>query len=159
MALLCSAGFYDIHFLHGGYEFGKDFIAKVGKGGTVYQYAFQSKAGDINLAGWGRGLWQIDLLRQGQLAHPSFDLALPRKAALVTTGRLVGGALPVSQDYCQQLIQAGEVPLEIWDREKLIELMKAAVSTGLAERTEGPLLGTIAFVDDRTITDLRLVPS
>jgi hypothetical protein len=28
LALLGARGFHDVHFLHGGFEFGKDFVAK-----------------------------------------------------------------------------------------------------------------------------------
>ncbi len=52
MALLVSRNFYDIHKIHGTFEFGKDFIAKREADGVIHQYALQSKAGDINLATW-----------------------------------------------------------------------------------------------------------
>src|SRR5437773_9424897 len=49
-SLLSAMGFYDIHFTHGGSEIGKDFIAKKQENGIEYQYALQSKKGDINQA-------------------------------------------------------------------------------------------------------------
>ncbi len=53
-ALLRLHGFTDIHFLHGPFEFGKDFIAKRLEDGVEYQYAFQTKAGDIGISERGR---------------------------------------------------------------------------------------------------------
>lgn len=157
MALLRARGYYDIHFLHGQFEFGKDFIAKrVGDDGTLRQYVFQSKAGDLNLGQWTRGLGQIEMLRRNQIAHPSFDATLPRKAVFTLTGRLVGGAAPEAQDYCRQCIERGETLLEIWDRERLIEFVRATINVGLAERTEGPLLGIVAAADAMTATDQQI---
>ena len=86
-APLLAAGFTDVHFLHGVFEFGKDFIAKgpkppdgdTGTGNPAlwvpHQFALQSKAGDLGEA------------RLDGLAHPSFDLGLPHAGVLVTTGR------------------------------------------------------------------------
>jgi hypothetical protein len=53
LELLRAAGFYDLHFTHGQYEFGKDVIAKL-RGAPPVQYAFQSKAGDIGGSDWDR---------------------------------------------------------------------------------------------------------
>jgi hypothetical protein len=52
IALLRALGYWDIHFLHGSFEFGKDFIAKAEVEGVATQFAFQTKAGDINLKAW-----------------------------------------------------------------------------------------------------------
>ena len=90
-SLLQGMGFYDIHFTHGAVEFGKDFIAKKLDEGVEYQYAIQSKKGDIN-----QGLWRNEVRGQleeailSDLSHPQFNTAAPRKAILVTTGRLSG---------------------------------------------------------------------
>ena len=86
----CVLGYFDIHFLHGAFEFGKDFIAKARVEGSETQFAFQTKAGDINRPTWDAARGQIDMLRTDAIAHPSFDTTLPRKAVFVTTGRLVG---------------------------------------------------------------------
>ena len=40
IALLRSLGYFDIHFLHGSFEFGKDFIAKARIEGSETQFAF-----------------------------------------------------------------------------------------------------------------------
>src|SRR5258708_19334003 len=92
MALLRALGFWDIHLLHGAFEFGKDFIAKGEHEGSVAQFAFQTKAGDINLSDWNQCRGQIDLLRTNSLARPAFDVKLPLQAVFVTSGLLVGGA-------------------------------------------------------------------
>src|SRR4051794_22285353 len=76
--LLRSLRFYDIHFTHGGYEFGKDFIAKRNEPQPT-QYGFQSKAGDIGGAAWAEMFSQLDELANAGPAHPSFDRSLPRK--------------------------------------------------------------------------------
>ena len=90
IALLRLHGFTDIHFLHGPFEFGKDFIAKRVEEGVQYQYAFQTKAGNIGISEWNQCRGQIDLLRTDALAHPNFDGNLPRRARFVITGRLWG---------------------------------------------------------------------
>lgn len=82
IALLRKLGFTDVHYLHGQYEFGKDFIGQKTEGAQVLQFAFQSKAGDLNLGDWGKGTPQLDLLRTDTLAHPGFDAALPRRGVL-----------------------------------------------------------------------------
>jgi hypothetical protein len=89
IVLLRFLGFDDIHFTHGPFEFGKDFIAKKMEADAKKQYVFQTKAGDIGLASWNECRGQIDLLRTSVLAHPNFDGAMPREARLVCTGRLV----------------------------------------------------------------------
>src|ERR1700728_3733720 len=84
MALLASQEFYDIHKLHGSFEFGKDFIAKRSDAGVARQYAIQSKKGDINQGLWRQVRSQIDEARYNTIAHPSYDSTLPRIAILVT---------------------------------------------------------------------------
>jgi hypothetical protein len=121
IALLRLLGFIDIHFLHGPFEFGKDFIAKRSEDGVQYQYAFQSKAGDIGISEWHQCRGQIDLLRTNALAHPNFDKALNRRAIFVTTGRLIGGAALAAQEYGQHLQSLGELQFLTWDRDTLVE--------------------------------------
>jgi len=117
MALLRLHGFTDIHFLHGAFEFGKDFIAKRKEDGIEYQYAFQTKAGDLGLSEWKECRGQIDMLRVNSLAHPNFDKAIPRKARFVTTGRLVGGAPLDAQEYREHLARLNESEFVAWDRD------------------------------------------
>jgi hypothetical protein len=155
MALLRARDFYDIHFTHGNYEFGKDFIAKFRENGVERQYVFQSKAGNFNLGGWAGAAPQIELLRHSEVAHPNFDSRLPRQAVFVMTGRLTGGALTAAQDFCRQCA-GSDVPLITWDRETLIEYMVAAIGSGLAERIEAPLLATVASAANRTATEMEI---
>lgn len=155
MALLRSRGFYDIHFTHGNYEFGKDFIAKLREQDVERQYVFQSKAGGFNLEKWATAAPQIELLRHSELAHPNFDPALPRQAVFVMTGRLTGGAITAAQDFCRQC-ERTDVPLTTWDRERLIEYMVPAVSSGMADRVEAPLLATVAAATNREISDAQI---
>ena len=147
IALLLKLGFRDVHYLHGQYEFGKDFIARAIEDGQQVQYVFQSKAGDLNLGDWSKGTPQLDLLRTNTLAHPGFDAALQRRAVLVLTGRLTGGAGLAAQNYCDQTRDAG-IGLEIWDRESLVERIVRALDVGVAGRTEGPLFTLIGAIDD-----------
>jgi hypothetical protein len=121
MALLRLRGFTDIHFLHGPFEFGKDFIAKRVEEGQECQYTFQTKAGNINLSDWSGCRVQIDMLRTNSAAHPNFDKGLSRRARLVTTGRLVGGAPISGQEYREHLKTLGEADFEVWDRDSLVD--------------------------------------
>jgi|SRR5882724_3638642 len=123
IALLRLHGFTDIHFLHGPFEFGKDFIAKRVEEGVQYQYAFQTKAGNIGISEWNQCRGQIDLLRTDALAHPNFDGNLPRRARFVITGRLVGGANLAAQQYAQHLEALGETKFLTWDRDNIVEML------------------------------------
>jgi hypothetical protein len=156
LALLRGAGFYDIHYLHGSYEFGKDIIARAERGGTREQFVIQSKAGDLNLSGWTSVTGQLDLLRNDRHAHPNFDYTLPRKAVLVLTGRLTGAAAPAAQDYAARAVEKDETPLEIWDRERLTEMLIGSPDALLAGVADGPLLGLLAAIDDASVTEDRV---
>jgi hypothetical protein len=128
LTLLAARGFTDIHFIHGGFEFGKDVIAKglkppdgdTGAGDPVllitHQYAIPSKAGDLNLAAWWEIRAQIDEARLYGLAHPSFTPALQRAAVLLTTGRLTGGAAVQAEDYRATERREGRPDFDVWDR-------------------------------------------
>jgi hypothetical protein len=155
IALLLKLGFRDVHYLHGQYEFGKDFIARATDGGQQVQYVFQSKAGDLSLGDWSKGTPQLDLLRTNTLAHPGFDAALQRKAVLVLTGRLTGGAGLAAQNYCDRARDAG-IALDIWDRESLVERIVRALDVGVAGRAEGPLFALIGAIDDGSITEVQI---
>src|SRR5271155_5769467 len=123
LALLRLHDFTDIHFLHGAFEFGKDFIAKRVEGGVQFQYAFQTKAGDIGLSEWNQCRGQIDMLRTDALAHPNFDKSMRRRARFVTTGRLVGGAPLAAQQYSAHLRDLGEAEFLAWDRDTITEML------------------------------------
>ena len=156
IALLRSHGFRDIHLVHGSYEFGKDVIAQREHDGAPTQHAFQSKAGNLTLADWTAIRGQIDLLRTNELSHPAFNKDLPRIGVLVLTGRLTGAAPLEVQDYQRQAAERGETPLEVWDRERLIELFSASPDAGLAGLSEGPLLELVARIESAEITEIEL---
>lgn len=155
IALLRKLGFTDIHYLHGQYEFGKDFIAQNTESGQQFQFVFQSKAGDLTLGDWGKGASQLDLLRTNTLAHPGFNAALPRRAVLVLTGRLIGGATLAAQNYCDQA-SGSDVGLEIWDRESLVQRIIGALDIGVAGRTDGPLFALIGAIDDGSVIEIAI---
>src|SRR5712664_3622786 len=123
IVLLRLHEFTDIHFLHGSFEFGKDFIAKRVEEGIKYQYAFQTKAGDVGISEWNQCRGQIDMLRTDALAHPNFDKNLIRRARFVITGRLVGGAGLAAQQYSEHLQALGEMQFLTWDRDTIVEML------------------------------------
>lgn len=137
LCILWKNGFHDIHFTHGGFEFGKDFIAKKEEGGKTVQYVFQSKGGNIGLADWGQIRWQIEEARINPLSHPSFDKDLEREVVLITTGRLVGGATVSAQEYNERCKSEGKIGFKVWDIDTLIEMMlNGGISPlGLIEET------------------------
>lgn len=122
IALLAARGFYDIHFIHGAFEFGKDIVAKRAdpKTGKVHQYAIQSKAGDIGLPEWRAVRPQLEESEYNALGHPSFDATLPRVAVLLTTGRLKGAAPTDTQQFAKTAKKRGLARIDFWDREDLI---------------------------------------
>ncbi len=153
MALLRASGFSDVHFLHGAFEFGKDVIAKKEVDGAVNQFGFQSKAGDLGLSEWRSVRQQLEELRTNDLAHPGFDKTLPRKAVLVLTGRLIGGAALEAQQYHEYVGNRGETPVEIWDRESLIEGFRSTPELGLAPNSiSRGFLTLVGSIDSGTAT-------
>jgi hypothetical protein len=125
IALLRLHGFTDIHFLHGPFEFGKDFIGKRNEDAVPWQYVFQTKAGNIRISEWNQCRGQIDLLRTDTLSHPNFDIDIPRRSIFVTTGRLVGGAALAAQQYRLHLESLGEAQFLTWDRDTIVEMLAA----------------------------------
>jgi hypothetical protein len=157
MALLVSRRFYDIHKLHGVFEFGKDFIAKREDEGVVCQYAIQSKAGDINLRSWRTEVRpQIDEARYNNIAHPSYDPSLPRKAILVTTGRLVGGAAADAQQYKDYLDSRNEITFDVWDQDMLRSWLIRDPECGMAGGMEAEMLAVMAAAEKGPISHHQL---
>jgi hypothetical protein len=156
MAVLLSQGFYDIHKLHGTFEFGKDFVAKRLDTGVTYQYSIQSKAGDINIGAWREVRPQIDEARYNRIAHPSYDQSLPRKAILVTTGRLVGSAAGDAQQYKEFLDSRDEISFDVWDQDELRNWLIRDPVCGLANGAEGELLAVVAAVEEGSLEHQRL---
>ena len=156
MALIRALRFRNVHYLHGPFEFGKDFIAQKDIDGVTTQFAFQTKAGDIGSPEWRTSRGQIDMLRTNSLAHPAFNRALPRRAVFVTTGRLVGAAALDAQEYVAHLSQLPEIGFETWDREKLVELITDTPEVGLTSKCTGALLELIGQIDEGKIDERRL---
>lgn len=152
MALLGSQGFYDIHKLHGSFEFGKDFIAKRSDAGVVRQYAIQSKKGDINQGLWRQIRPQVDEARYNTIAHPSYDSTLPRIAVLVTTGRLVGSAAADAQQYRAALESRNELGFEVWDQDLLRDWLIRDPSCGLANGMAAEMLAVVAAAEHGPIS-------
>jgi hypothetical protein len=122
LALLRSHGFYDVHFTHGQYEFGKDFIAKRVEGDRVVQYAFQSKAGDIGGGEWEAIFAQLFEAAGGSLVHPNFDASAFRRCVLVTTGRLKGKAFHSANNFKSTV--ASQAEFVVWDADYLLDLAR-----------------------------------
>jgi len=156
LALLRAIGFVDIHFLHGSFEFGKDFIAKGSLDGVLCQFAFQTKAGDLGLADWNACRGQIDLLRTNSLAHPAFDPELPREAVFVTTGRLVGGAPLAAQDYSQYLSSTKDTKFVLWDKETLVSMISSRPEIALVGASDGALLELLGQIDGNRIVSSKI---
>jgi hypothetical protein len=125
IALLAGRGFFDVHFSHGLYEFGKDFVAKFVEDGITYQYAIQSKVGDANLGDWRDIRKQMLETVTSGIGGPSFNNALPRRSLLVLTGRLKGGAVADFNEFATFVasLRDDRALLPPWDREALIEMM------------------------------------
>jgi hypothetical protein len=163
-ALLQAMGFYDIHFTHGGVEFGKDFIGKKVDDGTEYQYAIQSKKGNIN-----QGLWRDEIKGQLEeaieidLSHPQFNTSSPRKVILVTTGRLSGNARLATQEFKKKFEKDKNVQeLIFWEQEQLIQFSEEYGLSGIYQNTAKGLSGlgqfylTYSKAIDGTLSDREI---
>ncbi len=124
ISLLHSQGFFDIHVTHGSFEFGKDLIAKYrDESGNCYQYAIQTKAGDIAGSEWDSYLGQIHQLCGEYLTHANFDGSLPREFRLVTTGSLKGKAIPASGALKEQIKKLYSGNFEVLEGRNIVELI------------------------------------
>ncbi|BBZ51991.1 hypothetical protein H7H82_11825 [Mycobacterium heidelbergense] len=174
LAMLSSQGFTDIHFTHGGFEFGKDVIAKKeaahagilsrlrillrwGKSSRIRQYAIQSKAGDIGLAEWRAVRPQLEECEYNTLSHPSFDESLPRVAVLVTTGHLKGAAAPDAQQFKKSCKSRGLASFEIWDEQNLLNWLCNDPTLGLtAANVQDELLALVSSINGGSVTEPEL---
>jgi hypothetical protein len=148
LAILRAQGFECLHFVHGPREFGKDAIGRR----DSEQWGWQSKAGDITQSAWRELTGQLDELRLANLGHGAFDISLPRRAVLVTTGRLTGNAPDLLRDYNQRASEKGEIELELWDRETLIGVLAGNPDAVLRGSTDGQLLAALGSADEGTAT-------
>lgn len=159
LALLAAQGFQDIHFIHGGFEFGKDVIAKRADPitGELRQYAIQSKAGDIGQATWRTIRPQIEEAEYNTRAHPGFDAALPRVAVLLTTGRLKGAAPVDAQEYKETVEARKLASFEIWDHETLIRWITKDPTVALLSLSEQVALhGILADIQEEAVDEPAL---
>lgn len=138
MVLIHEMDFYDIHWTHGKWEYGKDFIAKLDIDGETVQYIFQSKAGDINLSKWRNDIApQLQEAITNTLSHPNFDSELARQIVFVTTGDLQGGAINAAQnwndDFVPNTLKARKV--EFWCKPQLIKSIENYGLSGIHSTT------------------------
>lgn len=139
MALLSEMDFYDIHYVHGNVEFGKDFIAKRLEDDVVVQYAFQLKAGDISYNEWREPI--MGQLREAvyvALSHPNFDANAPRQVVIVTNGELVGNVKTSFQGLNQELVRTNNRPIAFWGKSNLLDLLE---KEGLSAIQQATVLG------------------
>lgn len=147
ISLLRAMGYYDIHFTHGDREIGKDFIAKKLEDGIEYQYSFQSKKGDINQTKCSdEVLPQLYLASISGSPHPQFDKTLPRRVVLVLTGRPVGNAGYLLQDFNDTLQREYQKEKVIfWDKNQLIPFFEEYGLSSLHQLTGQGLTGFAQF--------------
>lgn len=148
LAILRSQGFERVHLVHGQREFGKDAIGQR----DGFQWAWQSKAGDVGQAEWRALTGQLDELRLTNLGHGAFDTDLPRHPTLVVTGRLVGNAPDLFRDYNERARTKDEPELELWDRDILIGLLSDNTDAFLRGSMDGQLLAALGSADALTAT-------
>ena len=155
-ALLRQRGYYDIHLLHGAFEFGKDFIGKTrSEDGEVEQWVFQTKAGNIGRSDWQGIRGQLEEIRTNALGHPNLDPSHPPKPVLAFTGRLVGQATvgPAVQPLATRE-RAPEV--ETLGGDRLLDLFEDPASAFVAAAADGALLGLIGDIDAGNCDDRRI---
>jgi hypothetical protein len=145
-SLLQAKGFYDIHFTHGRNEIGKDFIAKKLENGVEYQYAIQSKRGNISQPELDKIQGQLLLASISGLSHPQFNKNLERRVILVTTGRLKGNAPIILQDFNSELVKTYQKnEIEFWGQERLIQDADEFGLSGIHQNTARELKGIGQF--------------
>lgn len=159
LAILSNQGFYDIHFIYGQFEFGKDIIAKKkdADGDQVRQYAIQSKAGDIGQPGWREVRPQLEECIYNDLGHPSFDADLPRVVVLVTTGRLKGSAATDSQQFIDKRRLRGQLDFEVWDVQNILDWLCTDPSMGLTSAdVQNELIALVSSINTGMVTEPML---
>ena len=155
-ALLRQRGFYDIHLLHGAFEFGKDFIAKKDTAGSPQQWVFQTKAGNIGKSDWQGIRSQLEEIRTNSLGHPNLDKNCPPVPVLVFTGRLVGQAPTSAQQYNEWLQANSQPKVEFWNGDRLLDLFQDPASAFVENSADGELLGLIGDIDAGRCDDRRV---
>jgi hypothetical protein len=156
ICLLRANGFFDIRFRHGPFEFGKDFTAKRREGGTPVQYAFQSKAGDIDSAEWSKLYGQLDELTGGRLAPSGFDPNLPRRSILVTTGRLVGKVPFAARELGVRVQARGDGEFDTWEFEQLLEMVQGVTPFPIGPTSALPQIAAQILASPLSDLDLEI---
>ena len=138
LLLLPALGFHDVHLTHGVVEFGTDFIAKKLENGHEVQYAFQSKAGDIDLRKWRNDVrGQLESAQAG-IVHPNFNDALDRQIVLVATGELNNVASVEMQRWNDdRAARYGIPPVPVWSKQNLLEFLLGHGLNGVHRATAG----------------------
>jgi len=137
ITLLHASSFNDVHFTHGSVEFGKDFIAKVIENGSIIQYSFQTKAGDISQSDFRNDIMGqiLESILLG-LSHPNFDKDVPHQTVLVITGKMSGNAAQALDELNEKLKRTyRKRPIILWDRENLISLLDTNGLGGVYQAT------------------------
>jgi hypothetical protein len=148
LALIRSRGYTDVHLTHGAREFGKDVVAKL----SDEQWVWQSKVGDINHTEWRKIVEQLGELRLTNLGHGALDTSLPRRAVLVTTGRLTGNAPDLFRDYNERARQRSEPTLELWDRDTLLGDLSGNNDAILRGSSDGQLIAALGSIEEERTT-------
>ena len=155
-ALLRQRGFYDIHLLHGAFEFGKDFIAKKDTATGPQQWAFQTKAGNIGKSDWQGIRNQLEEIRTNSIGHPNLDPDHPPVPVLVFTGRMVGQAATSAQQYNEWLEKIAQPKVEHWNGDHLLDLFLDPASAFVETSADGELLGLVGDIDAGRCSDRRI---
>ena len=155
-ALLRQLGFYDIHLLHGAFEFGKDFIAKKDTAPGPEQWVFQTKAGNIGKSEWQGIRNQLEEIRTNTIGHPNLDPDQPPIPVLVFTGRLVGQAATSAQQYNEWLEKTAQPKVEHWNGDRLLDLFLDPASAFVETSADGELLGLVGDIDADRCGDRRI---
>ena len=136
-ALLHAENFSAIHYVHGGSEQGRDFIAQKKKGSRRVQYAFQVKKGDASVADWRDAKQQLDeIFDTPDAIHPGSDESLPVEAVLVLTGRLKDMAASVAHQYKRLVTRRNLGTFAIWDRDTLVKMLRKHLAVSTTARWE-----------------------
>jgi hypothetical protein len=144
IALLRAERYTDVRLIHGQFEMGKDIIAQ--RDGQ--QWVFQTKAGSVGLPAFREIRNQLYDARMSDIAAPGFDKQAPRRAVLVLTGRLTGGAPAAAQEYSDKAAERGEPEVEFWDKDTLVGKFSGNADAVLRTSVDGQLLSLLGAVDD-----------
>ena len=157
LAMLDREGFFNVAFIHGQFEFGKDFIAqRRDDQGTIVQYSIQSKAGNIDLAKWRSVRPQLEEAEYNVLSHPNFDESAPRVAVLATTGRLTGAAPADSQQFRSTIESRGLADFEVWDQDRFLSWLERDPSPAIAGQTQTAILEIVSQISAHTLRESDL---